>query len=104
MERYPTIDLERTGRRIRQVMLRKGLSVRDIQEYLGLVTPQSIYHWFSGRNMPTVDNLYALSELFEVPVDTLLCGNRKQNFHFTGYRSCHHLCLYYEKWQQLKIG
>jgi len=104
MGKYPTIDVDRTGHRIRQVMLRKGFSVRDIQKYLGLVTPQSIYHWFSGRNMPTIDNLYALSELFEVPVDELLCGNRKLNYQFTGFRSCYHLYLYHEKWKQLKIG
>ena len=26
---------------------------------------------------PIIDNLYALSELFEVPLDYLVCGNRK---------------------------
>ena len=104
MKRYPTINVEGTGRRIRQIMQRKGLSVRDVQEYLGLVTPRSIYHWFIGRNMPTIDNLYALSELFEVPVDELLCGNRKINYSFTGFRSCYHLFLYYEKYEQLKVG
>lgn len=28
-------------------------------------------------NAGTIDNLYALSELFEVPIDYLVCGNRK---------------------------
>lgn len=55
----------------------RGLTVKDIQEYLELSTPQSIYHWFDGRNLPTLDNLYALSELFEVPLDLLVCGNRE---------------------------
>ena len=54
----------------------KGLTVKTIQEYLGLGTPQGIYHWFDGRSMPTIDNLYALSELFHLPVDALLIGNR----------------------------
>ena len=27
--------------------------------------------------MPTIDNLYALSDLFQVPIDLLVCGNRK---------------------------
>ena len=58
-------------------MQARGLTVKDIQEFLGLGTPQGIYHWFDGRSMPTLDNLYALSELFQLPVDALLIGNRK---------------------------
>ena len=27
--------------------------------------------------MPTLDNLYALSDLLEVPMDMLVCGNRR---------------------------
>jgi transcriptional regulator with XRE-family HTH domain len=27
--------------------------------------------------MPTVDNLYALSQLLQVPIDEIICGNRK---------------------------
>lgn len=71
--RYPIIDMHRTGKKIKQLMQVRGLTVREIQEYLGLAAPQSIYHWFDGRNLPTVDNLYALSKLFQVPVDSMLC-------------------------------
>ncbi len=27
--------------------------------------------------MPTIDNLYALSELLQVPIDAIVCGNRE---------------------------
>ena len=30
----------------------------------------------TGVNMPTIDNLYALSELFQVPIDAIVRGNR----------------------------
>ena len=75
--KYPVIDMARTGQNIKRIMKLKGLKVKDIQEFLELSTPQSIYHWFDGRNLPTIDNLYALSELFHLPVDALLVGNRK---------------------------
>ena len=75
--KYPVIDMARTGQNIKRIMKLKGLNVKDIQEFLELSTPQSIYHWFDGRNLPTIDNLYALSELFHLPVDALLVGNRK---------------------------
>ena len=73
---YPTIDTEKTGENLRNMMLRRGLTVKDIQKFLGLSAPQGIYHWFNGRNLPSVDNLYALSELFHVSMDSLLVGNR----------------------------
>lgn len=74
---YPTIDMKATGRCIRQIMNQRKLSVKDVQEYLNLSSVQSIYHWLHGKSMPTVDNLYALSELFQLPVDAMLVGNRK---------------------------
>lgn len=104
MKMYPVVDLSGTGQKIRQIMKQQNLTVRDMQEYLGLSTPQSIYHWLSGRNMPSVDNLYALSELFGVPVDAMLCGNRKQKFHFEQYLLKRHLRMYYEKIVELKTG
>lgn len=57
-------------------MDRRGFSVKDIQEYLGLASVQSVYHWLNGISMPTIDNLYALSELFQVTVDDMICGNK----------------------------
>ena len=73
------IDMKRTGQNIRRLMIIKGLNVKDLQRHLGLATPQSIYHWFDGRSLPTVDNLYALSDLFCVTVDSLIIGNREMS-------------------------
>ena len=73
------IDMKRTGQNIRRLMIIKGLNVKDLQGHLGLSTPQSIYHWFDGRSLPTVDNLYALSDLFCVTVDSLIIGNREMS-------------------------
>ena len=76
---FPTIDKERTGARIRNLMKQQNITVRQIQEYLNLSCVQGIYHWLDGTSMLTVDNLYALSELFKVPLDSIVCGNRKYN-------------------------
>lgn len=74
---FPTIDKQRTGERLREIMKQKNISVKQIQEYLNLSCVQGIYHWLDGTSMPTVDNLYALSELFKVPMDYIVCGSRK---------------------------
>ena len=101
---FPRIDVYKTGQNIKRIMNRQGLTVRDIQKYLGLSAPQSIYHWFDGRSLPTMDNLYALSELLGMPMDTLLCGNRKKNYEFYE-RSTHKLVFaYYEKYLELRAS
>ena len=73
---YPTIDKYETGKRIKALMDANGYSVRDIQEYLRLACVQSVYHWLDGKSLPTVDNFYALSVLFNVSVDSMICGNK----------------------------
>lgn len=73
---YPTINMKATGIRLRQIMDQKKLTAKDIQKYLGLSCVQSIYRWLNGCSMPSVDNLYALSELFQMPIDDMIVGNR----------------------------
>ena len=74
----PVINKKETGVKIRRIMDEKGFSVKDVQGYLGLGSVQSVYHWLNGISMPTIDNLYALSELFKVPIDGMIYGNRKK--------------------------
>lgn len=74
---YPTIDKNETGRKIKKYMVGYGLTVRDVKDYLSLASVQGIYLWLNGQTIPSIDNFYALSGLFQVPVDELLCGNRK---------------------------
>jgi len=46
--------------------------VKDIQEYLKLACPQSIYRWYKGQILPSVDNLLMLSRLLGVHMEDLL--------------------------------
>lgn len=74
---FPLINKRETGVNLRRIMDKRGISVKDVQKYLGLSSVQSVYHWLNGITMPTIDNLYALSELLQVPIDAIVCGNRK---------------------------
>lgn len=69
---YPVIDLAATGNNIRRLRLERGLTVRELQRYFGFEEPRAIYKWQKGESLPTVDNLYALGHLFEVPMDQIL--------------------------------
>ena len=67
----PLIDKKKTGIHLRRLMDERGFNVKDVQQYLGLGSVQSVYHWLNGISVPTVDNLYALSYLFQVSVDDM---------------------------------
>ena len=71
------IDKVRTGQQIRLLMEKRGVTVRDVKNALSLACVQSVYHWLDGQSMPTLDNLYALSDLLKVPMDMLVYGNNK---------------------------
>lgn len=101
-KRYPVIDIERTGQNIKRIMRMRGMTVKDIQAFLGLSTPQIIYHWFDGRNLPTLDNLYALSELFCLPVDALIKGSREFKYGQIENVIYCRLVMYQEKIVQLR--
>lgn len=73
---FPIIDKKETGINLRRMLDARDISARDVQEYLNLGCVQSVYRWFDGISMPTIDNLYALSELLQVPIDELVQGNR----------------------------
>lgn len=74
-----TIDKVKTGQQIRLLMEKHGLTVKDVKNALSLGCVQSVYHWLDGQSLPTLDNLYALSDLLKVPMDMMVCGNRRYN-------------------------
>ena len=73
---FPLINKRETGINLRRIMDMRGVTAKDVQDYLGLGCVQSVYRWLDGVNMPTIDNLYALSKLLNVPIDTMVRGNR----------------------------
>lgn len=72
---FPMIDKEKTGQRLKRIMKRRGLTPRDVQEYLSLSCVQTVYRWFMGINIPSIDNLYALSRLLGTDMDDMVVGN-----------------------------
>lgn len=72
---FPVIDLPATGRRIKEMREKRGISVRQLQNYLGFEQPQAIYKWQRGECLPTFDNMYAIAYYFGVKIDDILVGN-----------------------------
>ncbi len=69
---YQPIDQVKTGIKLKMMLKAAGYEVRDIQEYLHLSCPQSIYRWFKGKILPSVEHLCALSKLLNVHMEELI--------------------------------
>lgn len=72
---FPMINKIQTGKRIAFWMRIHALTPRDVQRYLSLSCVQTVYRWLDGSNIPSIDNLYALSWLFQVKISAILVGN-----------------------------
>ena len=105
---FPIINKKETGLNLRRIMDNRGLSAKDVQQYLGLGCVQSVYRWIDGINMPTIDNLYALSALFKLPIDAIVRGNRgtiKPTDAFDSTDLCNNrLYAYYRKINELRAA
>lgn len=69
---YPVIDVDRTGRQLKRACEARNITVREIQEFLGLAARQSIYGWFQGRTLPSLDNFYAISCYLGLRMDEMV--------------------------------
>lgn len=72
VKQFPVIDMAATGQNIIRLRKERGLTVRDLQSYFGFEEPQAIYKWQRGQTLPTVDNLFALGALLDVPMEEIL--------------------------------
>ena len=72
IESMKNLSKKLTGKKIRDEMRRRKMTVRDLQDALELDSPQSIYKWLRGESFPSLPNMLVLGELFQVPLETLL--------------------------------
>ena len=66
------VDMKLTGRNITALRQQRGITVRDLQEMLGIATPQAIYKWQRGKTLPNIENLAALACILDVTIDDIL--------------------------------
>lgn len=68
----PVIDIVETGKNIRNLRIKSGISVRTLQTIFSFTYPQAIYNWEHGVDIPKIDNLLVLAQLFDVRVEDLI--------------------------------
>lgn len=69
---YLSIQPKETGKKIKELLMDNGYTVRDIQDACGFENPQAIYKWISGRSLPSLDNFIILSRLLHTSIEDIL--------------------------------
>ena len=72
----PVIDIKATGEKINELRIKTGITVKDIQVFMGFASPYPVYKWINGKNLPALDNLLALAELFGVKMDDIVVARK----------------------------
>ena len=68
----PVLDVDATGAKIKSLMKQRGITPRQLQIILNFPYVQTVYNWFSGKNMPTIDNLIVLAQVLGATVDDII--------------------------------
>lgn len=99
--RFPVIDPAATGRNIVRLRQERGFTVRDLQRFFGFEEPQAIYKWQRGQSLPSIDNLYALSYLFQLSMNEILVPISPANEFEQQAPACcsNHIPLFYRRTQ-----
>ncbi len=76
---YPIIDMEKTGEWLRYLCKWKNLTVKDIQERLQIASNQAVYAWFNGKTLPSLNNMFALSEMIGIKVNDMVVDDMHEH-------------------------
>ena len=76
---YPVLDTKATGQQIKELRKKNKLSVEEVARFMGFESIQAVYKWQRGESLPTVDNLYALSQLFGTTIDEILIERKEKD-------------------------
>lgn len=66
------IDMKRTGQKLKKTCDMRGITVKQIQRELQIGSFQSVYSWFNGKTLPSLDNFYSLCKLLCVPMESMI--------------------------------
>lgn len=65
------IDIKRTGENLKKKMHENGYTVIQLADKLNVHT-HAVYKWYQGINMPTIDNLCNIADLYGTTIDELI--------------------------------
>ena len=69
---YVCVDIPATGSRIKELAMQRGITPEDFRRCLGLGCVQTIYKWYKGQAIPSIDNLIMIAHMLDVKLDDLI--------------------------------
>lgn len=88
------IDMKKTGAKIKALCKERHITVKDIQRELYISAHQSVYDWFSGKTLPSLDNMYRLSKLLQVHMEDMIEVNENPALEI---KDGNYLMVYYQR-------
>lgn len=71
------MDQEKVGKFIKEIRVKNNLTQKEFAEKLG-VTFQAVSKWENGKNIPDISLLKEISRMFNVDINEILEGEKKQ--------------------------
>ena len=94
------IDIKKTGMKLKFLCNKRNITVKDIQKELCIGAFQSVYNWFSGKSLPSLDNMFRLSKMLGVQMEDIIEVVSKPINGLQEYQKGQvqsHLLVYYER-------
>jgi len=67
-----SINMEKTGERLKELIKDSGYSTKEIMTITGITAEQTVYKWFKGRSLPSLETQIVLARLFDMHITELL--------------------------------
>lgn len=77
MNQRPEYDMRKTGENLKRLRRQNGYTADEVRKYVGIGTVHAVYKWERGESFPTLDNFFALAELYGAdPMDIIVRRER----------------------------
>lgn len=71
-----SINVPSTAYNLKTLMDNNNITVRQLQQELGFNNPNSIYKWLRGEQLPSIDNLFVISNVLNCTIEDIIIVDR----------------------------
>ena len=66
------INVRKTGDNLGRLCREQRITVKQIQNKLGLKSAQAVYRWFKGETLPSIEHFILLAVLLKKPIEEII--------------------------------
>ncbi len=71
MDRIKRLNKQRLAKNVYRMIIESQYSIESVALSLG-ISERLIYYWQEGKRSPAIEHVYVLSQLFSVPMESIL--------------------------------